>query len=51
MTLTQKFELFLACLAFVIFMNWYRGRGKRAADKKDRELMAQLDALGYKRED
>jgi hypothetical protein len=39
------------CLAVVIFADWYRGRGKRAADAAEKQETRRLKEMGVKFED
>jgi hypothetical protein len=39
------------CLALVIFADWYRGRGKRAADAAEKQEISRLKKLGVKMEE
>jgi hypothetical protein len=41
---------FMACLALVVAWDWYRGRGKRAADVSDKKQIDYLEKLGFKRD-
>jgi hypothetical protein len=48
---TKMLESLAVCLALVIFADWYRRRGKRAADAAEKQEINRLKKLGVKMEE